>query len=285
MVAPRSLEEIRQALEGYHIMDNTSSDDILRIDLNTIKAMGCEVSRASKKTNGKYVLYKHPFDLKLNDKEIGILRRVYNRTKEQVDISTLFDFDNLFKKIAYYVCDSEQKEKLLGISVLRHFDIDWLKQLYDDCIQQRIINLTYKKPTSKEISNKKIKATKLIYQNDKIFLYGYDVNKGDFVVLNALRIIEILSKEDSYQQIKTKDYIAKYAISTAGVDCLTDSETIIEENESTAIVEGRFLNEFYATQRMLSFGLRCKVLEPQELKDSVIAKLKEMRDVYEKNFN
>ena len=41
MKAPRSLEEIREAFIERKIMEPEHSDDILRIDLNTLRTMGC----------------------------------------------------------------------------------------------------------------------------------------------------------------------------------------------------------------------------------------------------
>ena len=72
---PRSLEEIRESFINYKIMEEEHSNDILRIDLNTIKSMGCEISRPSPKTDFKYVLTKHPFSLKISKDEIFVLKK------------------------------------------------------------------------------------------------------------------------------------------------------------------------------------------------------------------
>ena len=55
---PCSMDEIKQNLINLKIMDENQKDDILRIDLNTIKSMGCEILRCSQKTGYKYVLQK-----------------------------------------------------------------------------------------------------------------------------------------------------------------------------------------------------------------------------------
>ena len=44
--APRSLQEIRQAYLNLKIMEPEHSDDIIRIDINTLKASGCDITRA-----------------------------------------------------------------------------------------------------------------------------------------------------------------------------------------------------------------------------------------------
>ena len=55
---------------------------------------------------------------------------------------------------------------------------------------------------------------------------------------------------------------------------------MLESAEGGWIVEGRYYNEFFAVQRILSFGASCTVLEPSELREEVIRKLKSMRNVY-----
>lgn len=97
---PRLLEEIRKAFIELKIMEDENSDDILRIDLNTLKIMGCEISRASARTGYKYVLGKHPFSFKIQEEEFNILKKAYNNAKNRTDILGLLEYDDLFKKIA-----------------------------------------------------------------------------------------------------------------------------------------------------------------------------------------
>ena len=79
MVAPRSLEEIKKFYTMINIFDEYGSDDTIRIDINTLKNVGCEITRASQKTNYKYVLGNHPFSLKVNLEEIKVLKKVYKK--------------------------------------------------------------------------------------------------------------------------------------------------------------------------------------------------------------
>ena len=45
---PHSLSEIREKFIDYNIMEESHSDDIIRIDLNTLRAMGCDITRDRK---------------------------------------------------------------------------------------------------------------------------------------------------------------------------------------------------------------------------------------------
>lgn len=279
MKAPRSLEEIREEFIKLNIMEESHSDDILRIDLNTLRTMGCEITRSSAKTDFKYVLLKHPFSLAIDLEEVALLKKIYKRVKENSNIETLIEYDSLFKKLASHINDNEVKEALYGISNLKNYDIQFLKDLEEDCSQDRILTLLYKKPDSKESTQKTVIAQSLRLQNDKIYLYGFDTNKKESVILNVKRIKSIISRVLSGGvEIKTTNI--KFFVKNFGVLELENNETILENCENGFIVEGSYHNEFVAMQRVLSFGANCTVLEPQEFRAKIIQKLKDMRNNY-----
>lgn len=280
ILAPRSLEEIKQNFVKLKIMDNENSDDILRIDMNTIKAMGCEISRLSAKTGHKYVLTKHPFSLKLTLEDARIFKRVYNKIKPDADISLLLEYDNLFKRISEKIYDKDIKEAFCGISVLKYFDINNIRELISDCNNEHTLNLTYKNPTTGEGSSKNVIAQKLVFKNDKIYLYCYDLAKKKPVILNLARIKEILSRKNTENLTEPKTVNVKFILKDFCTETLLDEEVVLEEVNDYIIVEGHYFNEFIATQRILSFGARCTVLEPEAFKNSIIAKLKKMREIY-----
>lgn len=279
---PRSLEEIRKAFIELGIMEDENSDDILRIDLNTLKIMGCEISRSSARTNFKYVLGKHPFAFNIEDNELNLLRKAYNTAKSKTDILGIIAYDDLFKKIASRICDENKKEELLGISVLKHYDVQILKDLLLDCKQNRTLCLVYKKSPSANEVQKEIVAQKLVFQNDKVYLYGYDLKKNDSVVLLTSKIKSVLTRKlekAKFNQAFTK---VRFVLTTDNFVELQEDEAILNNIENSYEIEGNYHNEFLAIQRILSFGSKCVVTEPVEIKNAVIAKLKEMRAIYEK---
>lgn len=280
IVKPRSLEEIREAFIDLNIMEADNSDDILRIDLNTIKHMGCDISRASQRTDYKYVLGKHPFALQLSKKEVAVLKKAYNNVKTSAGLAKLLEYDELFKKIAHHIFDEEVKEALLGISVLKYYDVQFIKDLLIDCNQSRTLELIYKKPTCKNAEHKEIVAQKLDVQNDKLYLLGYDIEKNESATLNLKRIEEILSRKIQKANIEPKLVKVKYRLNRFDLSNIKEDERVCEYLNKAYIMEGSYFNEFTAVQRMLSFGPDCTVLEPAEIRNAVISKLKEMREVY-----
>ena len=44
----------------------------------------------------------------------------------------------------YLIIDEESKEALLGISIFKYYDIDFVKDLMQDCKYNRVLELEYK---------------------------------------------------------------------------------------------------------------------------------------------
>lgn len=280
IVAPYSFEEVKKKFIELGLFDEKSSDDILRIDIGTIKTMGCEISRPCASNGYKYVMQKHPFSLVLTLDDVKLLKRAYSKIKDNLSLEILIEYDDLFRKIADFVYEEEIKEALLGISFLKYYDVNEIKELYSDCNSQKIIELVYKNQEIKKESLKKIKAQALVFKNDKIYLHGYDFEKKESTVLLYKRIKKIISKEFDDEILKQKNITITYQLKNVDEKVFWDNEKIVEKKEKNYIVQGSFYNEFLATQRILSFGAKCVVISPLEFRDSIINKLKEMKEVY-----
>ncbi len=278
--APKTFEEIKQAFIKLKIMEPESSDDIIRININTLRNIGCEITRAGSKTNYKYTLLEHPFAIGFTDDEISVLKRVYNKVKSNSDIELLLKFDELFKKLASCVNDDKTKETLLGLSLLKDFNIDLIKELINDCTKKQILNLIYQKP-SENPTEKNVAAQRIVIQNDSIFLYCYDFGRKESIILNIKRILSIISrKNNDSNDIKIETKNIKFFLRNSCILALEENEQIIEEQTDGKVIEGKYYNKFTATQRILSFGSACTVIEPKDFREEIIEILKSMRSIY-----
>ncbi len=281
VLAPHSLEEIRAKFLEYKIMDKSHSDDILRIDLNTIKSMGCEISRSSQKTGFKYVLSKHPFALSITDNDIEILRKSFDKIKSSCEISLLIEYDMLLKKISEYICDNDTKEAFLGTSPLLGYNTKLISDLAVDCEYNNTIELMYKKAGLKKPSKKKIIAHKLFLRSNKLYFHGYDLTKNAEIMLNLRNIMEIVSRKLTTEKKEGNDFKVRFYLKDHETYILDNEECISGESDDMMLIEGSYLNDFIAFQRVMSLGSKCIVQEPLEFRNFVISKLKEMRRLYE----
>lgn len=280
--APHSLEEIREKFLENKIMDKSQSDDILRIDMNTIKSFGCEISRIKTDNGYKYFLTKHPFDISITKDDVKVFKKLYDKIKNSISISKLFEIDKFLNKVAEHIYDTEVREALLGISFLKHYDRDMARELDAACVNGYTLRLNYKKTYAAVTSEKEIIAQKLVYVNNKLYLYGYDTEKKDFSTLLLNRIQSVISKRITCEGCEKNKFKVKFLLKNSYGDLLTKEEKILETQDGGYLTEGNYYNEFLAMQRVLSFGSKCTVIEPKEFRNKIVSKLKEMRKLYEK---
>lgn len=279
---PHTLDEIKKKFIDLRVMEPSHSDDILRIDLNTVKEMGCKISRPTRGNGYKYTMSEHPFSFRISESELKVLKRVYNYVKKDADLITLIKYDELLKKIAFFICDEQSKELFLGISALRHYNMHLLENLIIDAKYQKELELFYKKSGSNISSRKFIIANNIVFKNDKIYLYGFDMGKNVQTVLNVKRIISIISRKLQKKYFSPELVKIKFLLKGVDKSNLEENEEIISASENEIIVEGHYYNTFFAMQRMLYFGKNCIVLEPDGFKKKLIEKIKEMKNIYEK---
>lgn len=281
MVAPRSFKEIKEIFIALNIMTESRSLDILRVDMNTLKAIGCDISRSSQKTGNKFVLLKHPFTFDISIEDVKLLNKVYKQIKNVSSIKTLFMYDAMFKKIAFYTENPAVKEELYGISVFKNYEIDKIEDIIRDYEQNNILKLEYKNPSYRTTTIKEIAIENISYQNGNILIQGYDFRKEGITTLNFKRIISIISRRKGEKNYDVNGIKVKFHLTDFGIDTLSENEEIVEMTQNGYIIEGTYLTEFSMAQRILSFGEKCTIIEPESCKTIIINKLKEMRGIYD----
>lgn len=280
-VMPRSFEELKGILYKYKLMDETSSDDILKVDLATIKYFGCEIESPNVKNGGKYVLKRHPFSINFSEEEIKVLKKAYSVIKQSGNIQLLLEYDYLFKKLSSFIFDEEIKEALLGISVLKRFDVNLIKELILDCAHKRFISFYYKTPIFFKENLREGVAQELTFNNGKLYLYIRDYERDVVLTYNVARIKTILSRKFVEEEVLSKYYKVLYYLKNSVMEEILENEKIVEYNENGFLIEGKYLNSYWAAQRIMNFGSRCKVVEPAEFKEMIVNKLEGTKRIYE----
>lgn len=278
---PKKFEDIRQFVIDCGVADRAYSIDTIRIDINTLKKVGCEITKATKRNNHKYALISHPYKIDITSEEIKILKIIYEKISKTASPKKLLEYHYLFEHIANIVGDNDIKEQLLGISLLKSENLDLIKNLVSDEKCHNRIKILYAPPHQENIEYD-ITVEKLGLRNDKLYVYCYNNSNQKRSFLNVSRIKKILCTLFDKNTPVGLDTCVKFELYSPQDYHLEENETILEEKGNSIIVEGRYFNEFIAIQRMLSFGSDCIVAEPTKIKKTIISKLKEMRSVYVK---
>lgn len=277
--APHSYEEIKEYFAQHPYLNETISIDTLRVYINSLERLGCEIVRGKKKEGSKYKLLKHPFELKVSDEQAKSIIKVFKSISKSIDIEDLLSLTRFFKKISNSIGNEELKTNLENISPLTKVDSEILVSLIKACRKNDEITINYNSPSSgeKEID---VLAEKLTVSGSKIYLSGKSPrykNTANFLVSRITKIP--VTKLEKTINIIPETYLIGCEIYDKDIPLL-ENEKIISQDDNKLTIEITSSNKFLTQKRILSLGSDCKVLYPQDFKDEMLSILRKMKEEY-----
>lgn len=276
---PRSYEEIRDYFAQHEYLNETISIDTLRVYINSLERVGCEVVRGKKAEGSKYRIVKHPFELKFSDEQVKSIIKVYKMLLKSIEVEELLSLTKFFKKISRGVENLQLKQLLAEISPLNKLNIDILLPLIKACRKNDEITIMYNSPRS-GIKQIDLLAENLLVSNNKIYLNGKSpmyTNNASFLVSRiveppVVKLEKTIDLPDESQVVGCEIYDMHFVPQ--------ENDKILQTLDDKLIVEISADNKFYARQRILALGSDCKVLYPESFREDVLSTLKRIKEEY-----
>jgi len=278
--SPMSNEEINECLLNDQYIQEKFSNDTLRLYINSLREVGCEIIGANKSNNKKYELISHPFTYEIPKSQLKAISKLYKSIYDKIDIKEVILIEKFFEKVLSLVKSQDAKETLKNISALKGINKNILNDLLLHCKNKNQIVFTYNSPRSGE-KQIEIVADEISFKSGKLYLWGDNLTHKQysyFAVDRILKIcnIKLLKTKEGFPSIKVT-----YELYNNNGYIPLASEKIIEESDNKLVVEVDCENEFSLMQRLLYLADDCKILQPQEFKDKLLAKLMTMKENYE----
>lgn len=279
MQSPKTNDEINESLMNNQYVKEKFSSDTLRIYINSLRAIGCEITSANKSNTKKYKLVTHPFAYDIPKSQLKALSKLYKSIYDEIDIKEIIDIENFFAKLSNSLKNDQSKEFLKNLSVLKGIDKDILNDLIIHCKNKNQIIILYNSPKS---GNKMIEiiADKLSFKSEKLYFWGNNLTHKEysyFVLDRILKICKIKINKSNEKfmpqkviyEVYDKNYIPE------------DDERILESSKNKLLIEASAKNDFSLMQKILNMASDCKVIEPENFKLKLINSLKSMENIYE----
>ena len=279
MVAPRDLNDLNTLISECGLVDKNYSNDTIRIALSTLKAAGCVISRPCKATGFKYKLISHPFALSISEEEIAALKSLYANMTRGSDYKIAVKFNELFNTLAEHTFNRETAGELRNITSFHKIEPAVYEAILKEEGKNNILSIIYANP-AKKLSEKKFVFGRIFLKSNKLYVEGYDLETKKTVCYNLSRIREVISSLPCDAEYKPEVYKVKYLLKNYDHHPIDDDVRVEKVEHNVVTVEMEFTNKFFAVQHILSLGADCTVLEPQNIRDEVIAKLMELRKIY-----
>lgn len=280
LVKPLSIPEIKEIFINNQIIGPKVSDDTIRMTMATLKSVGCEFSKPSVKNNFRYKIIKSPFKFNLNNEDIKFLADLREQLAPYISWENLTKINDLYDLLSQNICQEENNFDITKEAIFSQIDLNILDELIKLCEQKIFISILY---NSKNIlKNMNIIPDFLKFENNSVYLWCYNEKRNAYSYLNVSRIKKInkLLPEKEIPEIEPN--IVKLKINKNYYDSLssTNKTKIIEKQDDFYTVEVEYLNEFYIIQKILELSYNCQVLEPENIRNKVIEKLKNMQSLY-----
>ena len=280
MESPKSTAEINDYFFNNQYIKERFSNDTIRIYINSLRAIGCEISRADKSNNKKHVLTSHPFNYDIPKPQLKALSKLYKNIYDKIEVKDVIAIESLFEKIANLVKNEKTKDFLSSVSMLKCIDKDVLKELLVHCKNKNQIIFLYNSPKSGE---KKIEiiADKLSYRSEKLYLWGHDLKRKEYSFFRADKILKVCSIKIEKDKEETPDLRVVYEVYNYNDEfTLSQDEKILEKTLDKLVIEVISKNKFSVIQRILYMADDCRVIYPEDFKAELTDKLNLMKASY-----
>lgn len=280
--SPKTAEQINEHFIKNNYPKELFSVDTLRNDMNALRLAGCDISRADKRNDFKYILLSHPFELKIDMYIAKSLSKLYNSVYKNLNFYYLLLMDDLFIEFSKYADDVETSEYLRGISLFKNIDKKNIKDLIFACDNKKKVSFTYKAPNTGKQQLEFI-TDGLEFRNRKFYLKGYNVTFQTNSFLLVSRIVSPITLFLKDDVVNKEPLKVVYLIKNLAKINFEESEQekVVEFGTNEIKVEFTTENEFKLLQKILSYGPNCTVISPDNFKQRVIETLHKMREVYE----
>lgn len=278
---PKSYEELRAYLQSHEYLHETVSIDTLRIYLNTLRKIGCKITKTSKNRITRYSIDSHPFELKINERQAKSILKIYKAISKSIEITDFISLQKFFEKFSQYITNEDLKIKLKNISPLNNINPQLINDLTTYAQNNTEITILYNSLNSGK-KNIDILVDKLAINNGKLYVYGINSehkNYSSFLVSRIIKIISVNIKESKLTApILKVCYELKKDIEES-IELL-NCEKIINTTDDKIIIEITSPNKFGIVQRIMFHSNKCKVLYPSAFKSEIISCLKQMKEGY-----
>jgi len=170
-----------------------------------------------------------------------------------------------------------------------------LEQIKKAMNDKKILIFNYFDSKGKK-SNRKVEPYQLVLKESNWYLQGYCISKQDFRIFKLSRISDIKVIEESFitrkfnlKSLGSWDYIEKNIIM---IKLLVDEslrekmiehcgeENIKSYKNNKLLIDFPFINDDFGYNLLLSYGNKCECLEPINIRNELIRRIKSMLDKY-----
>lgn len=297
--APMTVETINERFVKDPRVQKKVSNDTLWLYLNTLRELGCKISRPVQSNGYHYELLYHPFGLQLDNEDLACLSQLKMLLEEYWNYEQLLQFDQLTCSILAVSNLANQEERLEEwFKQTRTIDYrekdPLISQLESACHHKQLLALSYESHTN-NVKQWEVLALELTYRSGALYLLALHSDKPETMTFRLDRIKEVKvlhNKAALHFQLKQRlkhPFKAELRVFTNNPNewrRLTDHEQLSLKpypplpSRQVLHVTLKTLDTFLLKQKLLECSLPYEVLSPSSLKEELEQELTAALAIY-----
>jgi predicted DNA-binding transcriptional regulator YafY len=293
--------------EGANICDSTIEKDMFAMKMEH------DAPIAYSKRNSGYYYKDENFsinDIPLSEDDLNSIKFAAKTLMQFRDVDLFKQFGNAIDKIVDRInissnpADQDVSNYVQFESALSNGGSEYLSDLLSAIKDSQLVTFVYKSYVSDKPKARKVVPLLLKEYRNRWYLISFDLDKQSVITYALERISELVITEE--YGIKPKDFdpdiFFKHAIGiTSGTDDpmtihfkadkvsakyiqsqpFHTSQEIIKEGKNKTTFQLKIINSEEFIRSILSFGDGIEIVEPKELRDEIISRIKGMTKIYE----
>lgn len=276
-------DEINNAMVKDSLLSNSCHKDTILNSINSLRSVGFEIERPKPLNNYKFKLLSHPFKFKITKEQSEVLNLIRNSLYYQNDYKLIFDVNDIYNKILKLSYNEEFIDIIESSNYFNTINKNILESCLKLCQEQANANILYNSPINGK-ERLKIKAHKIVFENNRLYLWLHSYKYDAPSYLRIDKILEIENDSENVNQNKTvkmTNFVEYELHGNAARNFIPKTEEIIVFSDSNKIVvKSNVINKFNFFQRIISFADECKILAPDDIKQEFVEHINSIVGVY-----
>lgn len=287
--------QINERFLRHEKVKRAVSQDTLWLYINTLKQLGCEISRPSPSNQFTYRLKYHPFQVFLSDSDLQLMVGTLNQLDGQLDDMTYFYLCQWLKRLFENVSNSNRGSLLVDyFPKLANLNLNRIEQIVCElqpyCEAETLLQIYYRNDPGQEPQEMVVLPKNIFHYQGQFYLNALSTRHSDGSMLRLDKITDLHPLEDEgvLKELRDRKH-QKTLVQVQILNCqlrhytpLADEEMVTPDPDNPAhlLVQIQTENPFLVKQKLLASGYLFKVLAPKTLQTQLQSTLEEMKALY-----
>ncbi|MBX2860447.1 MAG: WYL domain-containing protein [Vampirovibrio sp.] len=294
-----SVEELNDRFVAEPMIRRKLSDDTIWLYMNTLKELGCNISRPVPTNGFRYQLISHPFGVAYTKDDVQTMVQVKRFAEDNLTFLEILTLDRFFKKLLH-TSSSLDKDRLIqdlfknARSQDYHEYAEMIDMLSQAVSEHKLLQITYESPVKGDTQFYFLPEA-LCYEKGMLYVQGNQENRPDRVLLRVDRILDWqetnrpdITEPLLHAQTRREDVVVKFFQITLhdflGLDLgehLVDYSPTQDANREESIEAVFKTNDFFGLkQKILESATPFEVQKPSAFREEMELTLVEMKKLY-----